>query len=108
MGHSLIHHLAEAGPHHPPPPPPRAGAGPHDLPALALRPLDPELTRRCVEARTGDILDRHLLERLRAEFEVDTVFHLAALPSTRAEFGPETAHQVNVEGTLNLLRSAHE
>ncbi|HLE42764.1 MAG TPA: NAD-dependent epimerase/dehydratase family protein [Methylomirabilota bacterium] len=94
MGHSLIHHLAEAGT--------------HELLALDLRPLDPELTRRCVEARTGDILDRHLLERLRAEFEVDTVFHLAALLSTRAEFVPETAHQVNVEGTLNLLRFAHE
>src|SRR3990170_2674880 len=94
MGHSLIQQLAEAGT--------------HELLALDLRPLDPDLTRRCAEARTGDILDRHLLERLRAEFEVDTVFHLAALLSTRAEFVPETAHQVNVEGTLNLLRFAHE
>ncbi|MEO1338575.1 MAG: NAD-dependent epimerase/dehydratase family protein, partial [Myxococcota bacterium] len=29
-----------------------------------------------------------------------------ALLSTRAEFSPETAHEVNVEGTLNLLRMA--
>ena len=41
-----------------------------------------------------------------AEFEVDLVFHLAALLSTRAEFTPITAHQVNVEGTLTLLEFA--
>ena len=41
-----------------------------------------------------------------AEFEVDLVFHLAALLSTRAEFTPMTAHHVNVEGTLNLLEFA--
>ena len=44
-----------------------------------------------------------------AEFRVELVFHLAALLSTRSEFTPVTAHQVNVEGTLNLLEFAqHE
>ena len=43
-----------------------------------------------------------------AEFEVDCVFHLAALLSTRAEFTPITAHHVNVEGTLNLLEFAQK
>ena len=44
-----------------------------------------------------------------AEFQVELVFHLAALLSTRSEFTPVTAHQVNVEGTLNLLEFAqHE
>jgi len=94
MGHGLIHHLAEAGA--------------WDILALDVRPLDPELARRCAEVRIGDILDRHLLEWLRAEFEIDTVFHLAALLSTRAEFVPETAHEVNVLGTLSLLRLALE
>src|SRR5207244_11691754 len=47
-----------------------------------------------------------LLERMIAEFEVDRVFHLAALLSTRSEFTPVAAHQVNVEGTLNLLEFA--
>jgi diadenosine tetraphosphatase ApaH/serine/threonine PP2A family protein phosphatase len=36
------------------------------------------------------------------------IFHLAALLSTRAEFTPETAHEVNVRGTLNLLKLAVE
>ena len=44
-----------------------------------------------------------------AEFEVDLIFHLAALLSTRSEFTPVAAHEVNVEGTLHLLEFAqHE
>jgi nucleoside-diphosphate-sugar epimerase len=44
-----------------------------------------------------------------SEFRVELVFHLAALLSTRSEFTPVTAHQVNVEGTLNMLEFAqHE
>ena len=43
-----------------------------------------------------------------AEFEVDCVFHLAALLSTRSEFTPLAAHQVNVGGTLNLLEFAQK
>jgi nucleoside-diphosphate-sugar epimerase len=61
-----------------------------------------------VAVRIGDILDRHLLDRLQAEFEIAVVFHLAALLSTRAEVVPETAHAVNVQGTLNLLSLAIE
>jgi nucleoside-diphosphate-sugar epimerase len=94
MGHGLIHALAERGA--------------VDILALDVRPLDPEPAARCAAIRVGDILDRHLLDRLRSEFEISVVFHLAALLSTRAEFVPETAHQVNVEGTLNLLRLALE
>lgn len=56
----------------------------------------------------GDILDRGLLARLVSEFEIESVFHLAALLSTRAEFTPETAHRVNVDGTLELLKLASE
>src|SRR5688500_808154 len=58
---------------------------------------------------TGSILDRGLLERVLSEYQVELVIHLAALLSTRSEFTPVTAHQVNVEGTLNLLEfSQHE
>src|SRR6185503_16815996 len=55
---------------------------------------------------TGSILDRSLLDRVLSEFRVELVFHLAALLSTRSEFTPVAAHQVNVEGTLNLLEFA--
>jgi nucleoside-diphosphate-sugar epimerase len=76
---------------------------------LDLNPLEPALAARVQREITGSVLDRSLLERVLAEFEVQLVFHLAALLSTRAEFTPMTAHQVNVEGTLNLLEFAqHE
>jgi nucleoside-diphosphate-sugar epimerase len=52
---------------------------------------------------TGSITDARLLDRILSEFEIDTVYHLAALLSTRSEFTPVTEHQVNVEGTLSLL-----
>src|ERR687898_2670287 len=71
--------------------------------------LDPDVARLVDREITGSILDRAVLERILAEYRVELVFHLAALLSTRAEFTPVTAHQVNVEGTLNLLEFAqHE
>jgi nucleoside-diphosphate-sugar epimerase len=49
-----------------------------------------------------------LLGRLVAEYEIRTIYHLASILSTKAEYNPETGHRVNVEGTLNLLRLAVE
>lgn len=71
--------------------------------------LDADVGRMVDREITGSILDRGVLERILAEYRVELVFHLAALLSTRSEFTPVTAHQVNVEGTLNLLEFAqHE
>ena len=71
-----------------------------------LAPLDATVASVVAREFTGSITDVGLLDRMLAEFEVDRVFHLAALLSTRAEFTPVTAHHVNVEGTLNLLEFA--
>jgi len=89
IGHGLITHLAEAG------------AQP--VITLDVNPLEPSLGKKVQREFLGSIMDKALLERMLSEFEVDTVYHLAALLSTRSEFTPVTAHQVNVEGTLNLL-----
>jgi nucleoside-diphosphate-sugar epimerase len=43
-----------------------------------------------------------------SEYEFESIFHLAALLSTRGEFTPNQAHRVNVEGTLGLLKLAAE
>ena len=94
IGHGLITRLAEKGT--------------HPVITLDLRPLEPELGRLVQQQFAGSILDAHLLERIISEFEVDLVFHLAALLSTRSEFTPVTAHHVNVEGTLNLLEFAQK
>jgi threonine 3-dehydrogenase len=70
---------------------------------IDLQPLPREHRELVDREYLGSILEIHLLERILAEFEVRTVFHLAALLSTRAEFSPMAGHQVNVEGTLKLL-----
>jgi nucleoside-diphosphate-sugar epimerase len=92
IGHGLIAKITESGR--------------HSVITLDLNPLDGPLARRVQREFTGSILDAALLERILAEFEIDTVFHLAALLSTRSEFTPLTAHHVNVEGTLHLLEFA--
>ena len=94
MGTSLVERLSERGD--------------IDILALDLNPLSPELAARCRATIAGDILDQRLLERLQSEFEIDRIYHLAAVLSTRAEFSPRIAHDVNVQGTLNLLELAVE
>ncbi|MEE2895288.1 MAG: GDP-mannose 4,6-dehydratase [Planctomycetota bacterium] len=76
--------------------------------AIDLRDLPASHAELCDECFTGDVCDAGLLERMLSSFEVGEIYHLAALLSTRSEFVPETAHSVNVGGTLNLLRIAAE
>jgi len=91
IGHGLITRLAGSG---------------RPIVTVDLAPLDPTLHPLVHREFTGSITDANLLERVLAEFEVDLIFHLAALLSTRSEFTPITAHHVNVEGTLTLLEFA--
>jgi len=94
VGHGLITHLGERGDTR--------------IVALDIQPLDESLQPYCLRFIQGDILDSMLLGRLILEYEIGTIFHLASILSTRAEYNPEAAHRVNVEGTLNLLRLAAE
>jgi threonine 3-dehydrogenase len=95
IGHGLIDRLAERGDRR--------------IVTIDISRLDESIARKVDREITGSITDLPLLERLMAEFEVDLIFHLAALLSTRSEFTPVAAHQVNVEGTLHLLEFAqHE
>jgi len=73
---------------------------------LDLSPLAAELAPKVRQHYVGSILDPQLLDRILAEFEIDLIFHLAAVLSTRGEFAPVTAHKVNVEGTLAMLEFA--
>lgn len=74
--------------------------------ALDLQELDETLKPKVHRAVVGDILDSALLESLSAAYNFDTIYHLAALLSTKAERQPVLAHKVNVDGTLNLLEMA--
>jgi nucleoside-diphosphate-sugar epimerase len=94
IGHSLIDRLAQEGR--------------HQVVSLDLTPPPEALRARCLASYAGNIMDRYLMDQIAAHHEIDAVFHLAALLSTRGERDPELAHQVNVEGTLNLLRVAQQ
>jgi threonine 3-dehydrogenase len=95
IGHALIARLTADDPARP-------------VVTLDLNPLQAELAPKVRQQYTGSILDTQLLERIVAEYEVDRVYHLAALLSTRSEFSPALAHKVNVEGTLNMLEFAQK
>src|SRR4051794_9523378 len=92
IGHGLIAHLARQDE--------RA------VITLDLNPLDRDLAGSVRQQFVGSILDTQLLDRILAEYEIDRVFHLAALLSTRSEFAPVAAHRVNVEGTMTMLEFA--
>jgi threonine 3-dehydrogenase len=79
----------------------------HNLITLDIRPLPYENSRLVTHVQ-GDLLDKSLLARLVSEYDISVIYHLAALLSTRAEFTPEAAHKVNVEGTMELLKLASE
>ena len=93
MGHGLIARLSAADPDRP-------------IITLDVKPLASELAHSVRRQFAGSILDKQLFEGIQTEYEVDRVYHLAALLSTRSEFSPELAHKVNVEGTLNVLEFA--
>ncbi len=84
-----------------------AESGNKDLLTLDIRPIPVEYSQYSNHIQ-GDILDKSLLNRLISEYEIVSIFHLAALLSTRGEFTPVAAHQVNVEGTMGLLQLAAE
>ena len=94
MGHGLIHRLSKTTK--------------TDILALDLEPLSKNIKDNILDGIQGDILDMNLLDMLNTEYEISAIYHLAALLSTRAEFSPLIAHEVNVNGTLNLLKLAME
>ncbi len=93
VGHALVQRLAQDGD--------------NQLLALDVRPLPADITGLATYVQ-GDLLDVNLMARIVSEYEIDAIYHLAALLSTRSEITPEMAHRVNVEGTLALLTLAAE
>ena len=89
IGHGLINRLAESGRDR--------------ILALDLHAPEDTLRARCYRFITGDIAETTLLENLAAAYDLDAIYHLAALLSTKSERQPRLAHRVNVDGTLNLL-----
>ena len=93
VGHGLIEYLHEQ-PHIP------------EIVVFDLKPLDDALQHRVKRSIVGNVLDKALLDSLHQDYEIDTIYHLAALLSTAGERNPAKAHEVNVQGTVNLLNMA--
>jgi nucleoside-diphosphate-sugar epimerase len=79
-----------------------------EIVTLDLQDLPEDITGCVRKHIKGSVVDKLLLDNFASEYEIDTIYHLAALLSTRAEVTPGTAHRVNVEGTMLLLEMAAE
>jgi threonine 3-dehydrogenase len=91
IGHGLIDYLQESCD--------------YDILALDIHPLDNSLQTICHRFIQGDILDKAVIDELN-KYNITTIYHLASLLSTQGEKNPDLAHQVNVNGTYNLLKLA--
>ncbi len=59
-----------------------------------------------IKTVSGDLTDRYLLERILGEYEIDTVFHVAAQPIVGvANRNPISTFEANIQGTWNLLEA---
>lgn len=95
IGHALIERLSEAGQ--------------HAVIAVDLRAPDEHIAKRCAATIVGDVTDPATFARIStAEWQVHSVYHLAALLSTASEKNPDRAQSVNVDGTLRALGFAME
>ncbi|HDD57104.1 MAG TPA: NAD-dependent epimerase/dehydratase family protein [Thermoplasmatales archaeon] len=57
---------------------------------------------------TGDVRNRENLEKIIREYDIDTVYHMAAILSATGENNPQLCWDVNVNGLYNLLEIARE
>lgn len=65
-----------------------------------------EGTERMLNVVRGDVRDLSLIERVLAEYEVDTVFHLAAQTIVGvANRGPLSTFETNIRGTWTVLEA---
>ncbi len=98
MGHALLRALREQH------------GGDRPIIGFDLRPLDADSARRCTCTMGGDVSDAGVLARAFdpavAGREIDEVWHLAALLSTRSEQDPALAFRVNLGGSAQLLELA--
>ena len=78
------------------------------LVAVDLVALPPRLGSLCLETAEASILDSPQMQDLVERHRPAWIFHLAAVLSAKAERDPRLAHQVNVEGTLELFRSCEQ
>jgi nucleoside-diphosphate-sugar epimerase len=55
-----------------------------------------------------DVTDRESIEKIVRKYDIDTIYHLAAVLSAVGEEKPQTAWKVNMNGLYNVLEIARE
>lgn len=92
IGHSLIDFLYNEGK--------------YDVLTLDLAPLKHGLDKKCKVCYQGNILDKDLIAQIDSNHKIEIIFHLAAILSTGGEKNPALTHDVNVNGSFNILNLA--
>ena len=92
IGQSLVSHLA--------------AEGKYNIVALDLSEPSAALAEKCSVFYRGNILDHTLLASIETKHRFQVIFHLAGLLSSMGEKNPKLAHQVNVDGSINILQIA--
>lgn len=94
VGHGLIKELSKQGG--------------YEVVALDVRALDSDLQGSVSAHYQGDILDSNLIGQISKKHTFEKIFHFASILSTGGEKDPQRAHEINVNGTLNILNLARE
>ena len=55
-----------------------------------------------------DVADKQSIEKVVTKYDVDTIYHMAAILSAAGEKDPWLAWKVNMDGTYNVLETARE
>ncbi len=82
--------------------------GKYNVIALDIKDPEIEASKNINKFYKGDILDFNSLKNIFETENIDAVIHLASILSTGGEKYPELASDINVTGTLNLLKLATE
>jgi nucleoside-diphosphate-sugar epimerase len=53
-----------------------------------------------------NVLDVHMTAKTVVDYEIDTIFHMAAILSAKGEQDPQAAYDVNMQGLMNILETA--
>lgn len=73
--------------------------------ALDIKQPEPEILKLLTKFYISDITDKESIDNIFKEQKIDIVFHLASILSTGGEKNPELASDINITGTLNLLKA---
>ena len=92
VGHGLLHAFVDSG-----------GGQVSTLDLAQLPETHASMVKR---SYLGDIRDESLVSEIFATTEIDEVYHLAALLSSAAEHAPAVGYDVNVTGSVGMIRQA--